>query len=425
MKAASCTILGTASQPLLFGSAKGQATTTAYFAGCFFDTALTDQSLLRRYLINPERKLLGLSADDPSGGELSNKAARVLEARKTSDSRIGSLIFNSTDPTATPIVLLVTRAQHETIVIRTPPIPDETLTIITLGVAADVLTDRAALRNTNRLEFLSSELLIVEQVIQRRSELSEAELIEKYRELFDEAVIESAGRALEKRSDSRLRSKAVFQVKGMALPSPLPPDLQALIFEDSNKQQTQRLTASEIFAYEQRALQRELEHFYTYSLHRALKQQGILDIALLPATSPWTEARLLPQLRQRLGLGSEIVFQSDSARFNSYEIRSGIINISRQTVSRQTLGNVVQISASTGARFVRRSDRDELIPVPISIVDPTKKVALGFGGRTYNDIAGFNRGASRDLIFGAIRDAFTMMAAESMPLLKLIRDEVL
>ena len=388
-----------------------------FFAGCYYDTAVADASLMSRFLIAPWRQDLKQKRNGDEvakdGAELTPFVSDVLEGRKDFVNAAG--LTNSSDPGVNPIAISLTRAQHEIITVLTPGLPPEYLTIISVSAGFDVMTDQAAFRNQNRFESVYSNMIVVNQAIHGRNKVTDADLVRYYRSTFKAAVDELLERAMKAMRDKRERANAVFQVKNMVLPTPIPEDLEGLITNGMAASADANANARE---EEIKKLTREFKHIFSLMIKDALDKAKVTNVAILPPESPWAEGRVLSRLKERLGIQAEILSQPDASRMNGFEIRAGIAG-----VARGRSGSTSQVNVTMGSRIVRMNGPDSLDHMPMSIKDPIKKVSTFTGARSYIDSATFKRGASRDITMSAIRDAAEGTAKGLVPLLKTTANE--
>ena len=96
-----------------------------FFAGCYYDTAISEASTLFRYLISPTQT----GADAQKDGAELTPAVRTIIERNKEFGRIAAL--NDKDE-GNPIALSATRAQHEVITITTPGLPNEYITTVSV-----------------------------------------------------------------------------------------------------------------------------------------------------------------------------------------------------------------------------------------------------------------------------------------------------
>ena len=396
--------LASFARPNLLRAQEGQK---HFFAGCFYDPALSEASTLFRYLVRPTQDRADAQKD---GAELTPVVRAILE-RKQEFGRIAQL--NDKDE-GNPIALSVTRAQHEVVTVTMSGLPNEYITTVSVSMAIDIMSDKAAFRNQNRLESLYSTMLIVNQVIQSRNRPGESELARHYQNVFFAAIDEIIVRVTKYLRDRRERALAVFQVKNMVLPTPLPLDIAGLISSgidaDGDKSEDARRR-------EMTNLGREVQHIYSLMILEGLERAKVTNVAILPPESPWTEGRILRRLQQRLGLQSEILFQADSSQMNGFEIRAGILKVERTKGSGNSL-----IACTMGSRIVRKKG-DDLEHLPSSIKDASRKVAVSTNARTFIDRPDFKRGLPRDVIMSAIRDSARGTAVALVPLLKFTAEE--
>ena len=379
-----------------------------FFAGCYYDTAISESSLASKFLILPVRNSLNL---EKSGVELTPMVKEIV-FKHNDFCKYANL--NKQDDQGNPVAVSLTRAQHEIITVATPGLPTEYLTVISVTVALDVMTDKAAFRNNNRFESIYCNLLAVNQVVQTRNKLSDAELQKYYQKVFSAGVEELLERAGKKMVDRRERARAVFQVKNMVLPDPLPNDLANLITSgvEASSDNSQEAKANEL-----KKLGRELQHIYSLMILDVLDKQNIKDIAILPPESPWTEGRIVRLLRERLGMSVDLVSQADASKMNGYEIRAGITKVSRTKA-----GSNSQVDVTMASRIVRNSE-GKVDHMPASIKDPLKKVATAAGARRYVELSDFKRGVTRDITMSSIREAARGTAVALLPFLKATASE--
>lgn len=384
-------------------------TPKTFFAGCYYDTAVSNASMLSRYLISPIRTNMNLTQD---GAELTPFVVNILDQRKDFSAATGLNQNNE----GNPIAISVTRAQHEIITVLTPGLPPEYLTTISVSAAFDVMTDQAAFRNQSRFESIYSNMIIVNQVIHGRNKVGDADLVKYYQMTFKAAIDELLERAIKSMKDNRERASAVFQVKNMVLPQQLPPDLEALIASGIEASADQNANARD---EELKKLTREIKHIYSLMIMDALNKAKITNMAILPPESPWAEARVLSRLKERLRINAEILTQPDATRMNGFEIRAGITD-----VARSKSGSTSQVNVTMGSRIVRVNANGATDHMPIAIKDPMKKVAVNTGARSFVDSTSFKRGVTRDITMAAIRDAAEGTAQNLVPHIKATANEM-
>ncbi len=387
---------------------RAQTGQSHFFAGCYYDTSLSKASTLFKNLIRPVS-----AGRDNDGAELTPYVREIVEGRK--DFVAVAQLNGENPPRGNPIAMSVTRAQHEVITVLTPGLPPEYLTTISVSAAFDVMTDQAAFRNQNRFESIYSNMIIVNQVIHSRKQVTETDLVKYYQTTFKAAAEELLERAMKTMRDKRERASAVFQVKNMVLPNPLPPDLEALIIGGIEASADKNPNARE---EELKKLTREIKHIYSLMIMDALDKAKVTNVAILPPESPWAEARILSRLKERLNINAEILAQPDASRMNGFEIRAGIT-----AVNRAKSGSTTQVNLTMGSRIVRMKGPDAADHVPMSIQDPMKKVAIFTGARSFIESASFKRGVTRDITMSAIRDAAEGTAKALVPLLKTTANE--
>jgi hypothetical protein len=386
-----------------------------FYAGCFYDTAAHPESMLVKHLVAPERLSRRLNSQS-IGSELGPRAREIVQSRRDFLDR-GSVSLTETKGNA--VVLGVQRAQHETVTIKIDGTPDEYVTVISITVSLDVVTDQAAFRNTNRFESIFSTMIVVNQAIQERQLPSDSALSGHYARVFSEAVnsvLDSSGVF----GDGRDRANAVFQIKNMVLPDPLTPELDQLVVsalraDGENSAESRR---SEL-----RKLSREFQHIYNLMLLNSLQKAGATHITLLPPSSPWSEGRVLRQLQQRLGVGSEILSEPDPNRMNGYEIRAGVTATNTISHAGNSIGRTLQSNVSLASRIVRNKD-GALTHVPLGINAVNDKVAIGVGYDTFSEIAGLSRSATRDVVMRAYRKGAAEVATKIVPLILKVASEI-
>lgn len=380
-----------------------------YYLGCFFDAGASPDSHLMRYLVAPERARIPATLAGDRGGELRSLANEVMRQNPEFSK---SVLLGANQKTGNPLFLGISRAMHESIDVHQTGLPDEFLTVISVTATLDVVTSHAAFRNTNRFESLYSLLLVTNQAFRQRTRFTDTELQERYRQVAKEALAGVMDRAARDFVDVRERAKAVFQVTLFKLPEPLQPELDQLIaFANTADASTDR--AGEI-----ERLIRECQHMLTFAVQDELDRRRIVDIALLPSQSPWTSGRALRQLQTRLQLSDEpIVETPDPSKMNGYEIRGGVVKTSNVVASSNAVGQLMQLNAQTASRIVRQCGAS-LRQMPDDIVDPAKKIGMGYGYRTYAKVAGFERLATRDVAMGALRDSLVDLAKQTADLMQ-------
>jgi len=284
--------------------------------------------------------------------------------------------------------------------------------VISITATLDVVTSRAAFRNSNRFEVLHSLMLVTNQAFQQRTPFTEAELKDRYRRVAVEALAGVMDRGTREFSDLRERAKAVLQVTLFKLPDPLPPELEQLVVS-ANHADVSADRGTEVDR-----LTRECQHMLSFAVSDELERRQLHDIALLPAPSPWTTGRALRQLQARLQLSDEPIIETpDPSKMNGYEIRAAVVKTWSRIDSTTVVGQLVQLNAQTGGRIVRQCG-PKLDQMPEEISDPAKKIAVGYGFRTYAQIEGLSRAATRDIAVGAVRDSLLDLSKSTVDLMQ-------
>lgn len=390
---------------------RAQALPQHFFVGCFYDTAQSERSMAEQFLIAPIRR----DAPDPTrtGSELTAFVRDIVLGEKDFCSTMN---LSTSGDVGNPIALALTRAQHEVVTIATPGLPTEYITKISVTVSLDIMTDQAAFRNKNQFETIYCTMVVTYQPVQTRNPLSNDDLQKYYKIAFTGAMKEVLARTAKQMKDQRQSSSAVFQVKNMVLPDPLPLELDQLITGGMDALGESSKDARDL---EIRKLSREIQHIYTFMIKDQLTLQKMNDIVILPPTSPWTEGHVLSLLKARLGISADILSEPDATKVNGFEIRAGI---TQQTKSKS--GVYRQINVSMGSRIVRKIG-DQLTHVPASISDPQKKVAVGAGASDpYPEFYDMKRGVTRDVTMSAIRSAAKTTAVALVPLIKKVAVEI-
>jgi hypothetical protein len=389
------------------------------FAGAFFDPKASPSSHLIEYLVAPNAKPTGRPWH---GNELTPLVAEVLH--QSSPFVNAAHLDFSNAARANPVALYVSRAQHETVTMR---FPDHTAynTVVSVAVALDIFTDRAASRGTRRFESLYSRLQIVEQPLLTDAPLRDPELKELYRRTLRDAVDEVAARAAEDLTSARVRAKAVFQIDRFTLPRELPRELDQLV-EAALNADGRPNDAQE----QQRELQRlsaEFQHTVHQFVVSEMRRRGLSDIAVLPPPSPWVDAYVLSPLRGQPSPfdGSEILSRINVTEMNGYTVTTGIVQASTVTTEeRRGMASRV-FAAKMAARIFRpRANGRESDIMPASLADLTAKTALGSGGEGYLDIVEFQRPTTREIALTAIRRASQDLAPRLVDLMVRTAQEV-
>jgi hypothetical protein len=388
-----------------------------YYAGCFYDTAAHSESHMIKHLVDPERRMQKLGPES-FGAEMNLLALEIVEADAGFRDRARLSIR---EPIGNPLVLGLQRAQHEVTSIKVEGVPDEFLTVISITVSLDVMTDKAAFRESHRFESLYSTMMVVNQLYQGREIPNDVRMYELYRNTFKLAVAKVLDVAEKAFDDRREQAKAIFQVHNMVLPNPLPSEVEQLI--------TGALSANGATGGDERAgeiakLSREMRHIYSQMILDAMEKRNVHELSLLPPTSPWSEARVLRQLEQRLGINAEILAQPDPSRMNGYEIRAGISKAETVEVKKNQIGGVMQLNVSVGSRIVRSQGDGNLIHVPLAIANPMDKVSTGIGYRNFNEVIGMTRSATRDVMMQSFRDASRKTADGIVDLMLAVAKEI-
>jgi hypothetical protein len=379
-----------------------------WFAGCFYDPAAAPTSQIFRYLVAPERLRIGKMPSESFGEELTQLGQDALkgEIAFVQAARLGS-----DDSSGDPLFLGISRAMHEVLKIREEGLPDEYVTVISITATVDIATDRAAEANAKRFESLYSCMLVTNQVIQDRRPLTDAELITHYRRIALEALKGALERSTKDLSDQRSNAPAAFQISAFQLPDPIPPEVIQLL------QTATQSDATTDVDQEKGRLSRELQHILSFAVEDELARRGRRDIAILPPPSPWADGRVLHKLKLRYRLSDQEMLRSpDPSRMNGYEIRAALIGTHSKAIKTTTVGALVQISTQIADRIVQNKS-GSIIPVPSSIADPARKIGVGWGYRNYGQIAGIERGATRDVAMGSLRDACIDLARPTVDLM--------
>ena len=372
-----------------------------FFVGCFYDTALSQNSMAERYLIAPIRRDVG---SDRTGSELTPFVRDIVYGERDFGSASN---LQTTSDVGNPIALALTRAQHEVEKVTIPGLPTEYVVRVSVTVSLDIMTDQAAFKNMNQFETLYCTMVAVTISGERRT-VTDTVLSDAYRDAFAGAVRAVLANTTRYFKDRRDNAKAVFQVKNMVLPQTLPAEIEQLIAGGLEASGETGQSARDL---EIRKLGRELQHYFNFKLKEQLEAQKINDLVLLPPSSPWTDGNVLSILKKRLGITADILTEPDANKVNGFEIRAGIISEARTKI---TGGS--RIDMTVGTRIVRRSG-DQIIHVPNSIADPTKKTAVGSGVEKIPETADFKRAVPRDKTMATFEHAAKDAATALVPLM--------
>jgi hypothetical protein len=411
-------IVGAAAMPLM-GRPAWASNEKLFYAGCFHDTGSGSQSQIRRYLIEPERRRRAIPPATPPGADMSAAVRELLIARQGELAAVG---LNLKEKVGQALVFGVARAQHEVATVRAPGVPDEYLIVVSITVSLDVLTDQAAWSNAKRFEVIYATMQVVDQTIQQRTPPSDAELEQAYLRVFLSAADGAVDQFREDAGIDRAKAAAVFQVRKLGLADPIQ-DILAPLLDGAIKADGET-SGAEAMKAERERLSREVMHITTTFLRRAVSASGHTELAIMPAPSSWTRSRVLRVLQQRLGYGTDIPSEPDPTKMNGYTINAGILSAKPTVMQEESFGRVIQLNAQLGSQILRVRPRAEPVQVPSSITDPKARFAQGFGFRTYNDVVGITKSATRDVMMGSIRDAAKDMAEPLIALMTQVAKEI-
>jgi hypothetical protein len=388
-----------------------------FFAGAFFDPAVSGQSQLVKYLVTPQIN----DGSAPQGNELSILARDALRQEKAFLQATNHRLSGSTD--GNPIAIYLSRAQHQTF-IQSGSNVSVHYTWISVTVHLDIFTDEAAFENSKRFESLYSQLQMVNQPIRTEGPLSHSRLEREYRELFIQAVRELARRSAEDLEWSRSRADAVFQIAKF-----LPPRKPSVGYDSllENAINSEGLTVNkQSIKREQLRLQRELMHSMHTFVTARLREKKIDDLAMIPPESPWSDSKVIKLLERRPGMSfmaGKVLSNIDVAAMNGYRIYGLWAGDGTQELERNnSQALILYVPLIAGAVYGVDTNGKLTGSRPLCLKDKKARKPIGRRGIQYRQVVGLPM--NRVVFIQAFRASAEVLAERLVELMVLTAGEI-
>lgn len=396
-----------------------------FYAGAYFDVPPQGGNDATNYLIAPLVRKSGVFAGDElssfvedflRGNADLNKAVAIAYGR---DAAIGK--------NGNALAIYIPRAQHDVVRFSVPGAPDEYLTIVSISVALDVFTDKAAEKNQLQLESLYSRLLVGEQAVKTTVPLDANGLAAAYTSLFTQTLGDLFNDAAADLGWKRERANAAFQLKDFILPAPdnLAPEVAQLIDSSSEVERTK--------------LSLEFVHLVNKAVSDELRAKGYRDIALLSPPTAWAQSNVGELLANRLVGGSRLghapirfyvdptLEQGGDLRVGGsmgvlgYTVRTALARADTKVLAESKLQRASRFGVQLLARIYRPQPGKPPKWVPATLPEEAR-TAKSVGGADFEDVAGMTRGTTRDVAMAAMRSAAKDLAPHLADLMRNIAD---
>ena len=176
-------------------------------AGTYFDVPPPGGNATSKYLVSA----IAGKADTFEGNELTAYVETALKSNPDFNRQVplsyGDQNRLGKKKTGDALALYVSRAQHDEIRFSAPGAPDDYLTVISISIALDIFTNKAAERNALQLERSFSRLLVGEQPIRSSAPLDAHGLSMAYVALFNQTLKSLLGEVSADRGWQRERAK--------------------------------------------------------------------------------------------------------------------------------------------------------------------------------------------------------------------------
>jgi len=396
-----------------------------FYAGAFFDVPPSGGNEASKYLVGP----LVNKASGFTGDELSTVVENALRNNSSIKSKINIFFGDDNDigKGGHALAVYVPRAQHDEVKFSAPGAPDEYLTIISISIAVDIFTDKAAERNLLQLESLYSHLLVGEQTVKSRAPLDAAGLAAAYQSLFSLTLAEVVKDMAEDLSVQRERANAAFQMSEFILPKgdKTPPEITQLIGQGGDLERS-KLTL-------------EFLHLVNKAVSDQLRAKGYKDVALLSPPTAWAISNVGETLARRLVGKSRTgrvairfyvdptLEQGGDLRIGGkmgvlgYTVRIGLARITTQVLASTKLEKSSRLGVQLLARISRPQPGQAAKWVPVTVPEEAR-TAKGVAGADFNDVVGMERPTTREIAMSAMRLSARDLAPSLVDLMRNIAD---
>jgi len=396
-----------------------------FYAGAYYDVPPPGGNETSKYLVGP----IARKADNFTGDELTAYVEDAIKGNKAFSTKVqvafGADAQLGKDGGA--LAIYIPRAQHDQVKYSVPGAPDIYLTTVSISVAIDVFTDKAAERNNLQLEGLYSRLLVGEQSIKSRAPLDDAALASSYGALFNQTLTDLLNDAADEQlGRQRERANATFQLSEFLMPKgdKFPPEIAQLIG-----------SGSEI---ERMKLSLEFLHLVNKRVSDEVKRRNYPDIALLSPPTAWAVSNVGELLAKRLvgksrGGNVKIRFfldpnaeQAVDSRLGNlgpvgYVVKPALVRASTKVLAESEIQKAKIFGVTLLTRIFLPKQGQEPKWVPVTVPEQAR-TAKGVGGADIDDVAGMERVTSREIAMTAMRAAAKDLAPGLVDLMRNIAD---
>ncbi len=397
-----------------------------FYAGAYYDVPPPGGNETSKYLVGP----LARKADNFTGDELTAYVEDVIKGNKAFSTKV-AVAFGADAQLGKDggaLAIYIPRAQHDQVKYSVPGAPDIYLTTISISVAIDVFTDKAAESNNNlRLEGLYSRLLVGEQSIKSRAPLDDAVLASSYGALFNQTLADLLNDAADEQlGRQRERANATFQLSEFLMPKgdKFPPEIAQLIGSGSD--------------IERMKLSLEFLHLVNKRVSDEVKRRNYTDVALVSPPTAWAVSNVGELLAKRLvgksrGGNVKIRFfldpnaeQAVDARLGNlgpvgYVVKPALVRASTKTLAESEIQKAKIFAVTLLTRIYLPKQGQEPKWVPVTVPEQAR-TAKGVGGADIDDVAGMERVTSREIAMTAMRAAAKDLAPGLVDLMRNIAD---
>ncbi len=396
-----------------------------FFAGAYYDVPTAEGNFTTRYIVGP----ITQKASQFTGDELTAYVEQVMRSNPALASKAKIAYESDTQlgKNGNAVAVYIPRAQHDVIRYSFGRDGDKYLTIVSISIALDVFTDKAAEKNQLQLESLYSRLLVGVQPIRTAAPLTDTELAAAYVSLLNQTLQDVFNAAADDQlGRQRVRANAAFQLTDFFMPKALPPEIAQLIGNGGDA--------------ERQKLSLELLHLVNKTVSDELRSKGYQDIALLSPPTAWSMSNVGELLANRLVGKSRngqvsISFYVDPAfeqgaelRIGGsmgvlgYQVKTALARVETRTLKQSEMMNYNRLGVQLQARVYRPQPGQAPKWMPVTIPEEAR-TARGVGGADFENVAGMDRGTNRELAMNAIRSSALELAPGIVALMKEISEK--
>jgi hypothetical protein len=397
-----------------------------FYAGAYYDVPPAGGNETSKYLVGP----LVRKVSNFSGDELYTYVEDAMRAN-TAFSTAVAVSFGADAQLGKDgggLAVYIPRAQHDQVKYSVPGAPDIYLTTISISVALDVFTDKAAESRFLQLEGLYSRLLVGEQSVKTRAPLDDAALASHYASLFNQTLSDLLNDAANDHlGRQREKANAMFQLSEFIMPKgdKFPAEIAQLIGSGSD--------------VERLKLSLEFLHLINKTVSDEFNKKSHRDIALLSPPTAWAVSNVGELLAKRLvgksrGGSVKIRFFADPNAEQAVDTRGGgkmgpvayTVKPALARASTKVLAeSEIQKAKIFGVQLLARIYLPQFGQAPkwVPVTVPEEaRTAKGMGGADIDDVAGMERVTTREIAMSAMRSAAKDLAPGLVDLMRNIAD---